>query len=414
MVKFFLMGLDGADPDLIKKFDMPNLKSIMKKGTHGKLRSTLPPVTAPAWSSIITGKDPSWHGVMHFVDTDPFFGKKQLVNSRSIKCKKIWQILNGHGLSCGIYTVPLTFPVEKINGFMVSGMLTPGNRSQIYPKMDINIKPFVNWGDARNLNIFYNEIMNNTEKKFRILKYLIKHHDIDFLFAVDSNTDSIQHLFFHQIGLDENRVKYVGRFFDFVDEQIGQILDMVDGPIMFVSDHGFGKFSKKWVYGNRWLSDQGLLTFNGNSVDWNKTNAYFYKAWQNCGFIKLNKLSNVNNIIYLLMEEEWVGDIYKSNVLFHGPFTKDMPEIIFLFEEDFTGNEKIGNFEVVEDIPEISRYTGHKIDGFWACSEKIHIRDITEVAPIILNLLGLENAKEELGSPIDHISERIIENLGRL
>jgi len=39
----------------------------MRLGTHGPLRSTIPPWTFPAWTSFMTGKNPGKHGVFDFL-----------------------------------------------------------------------------------------------------------------------------------------------------------------------------------------------------------------------------------------------------------------------------------------------------------------------------------------------------------
>jgi len=406
-MRFAIIGLDGADLDLIRQFDMPNLKNIMKNGSYGKLRSTLPPITAPAWSSIITGRDPSWHGVLHFIDTDPFHGKKQLISSKSIKCKKIWQILNNRKISCGIYTVPLTYPIEKIDGFMVSGMLTPGEYASTYPQMDIKVKPFVEWQNTQDMNSFLNSLIINTNNKFNTLKQLIEQFNVDFLFMVESNTDSIQHRFFYQVGLEKNRLRIVGDFFNFVDKKIGELLRVLDCPILFISDHGFGKYPTKWVNGNIWLHDKGLLNYKGNQIDWENTKTYFYTAWLNCGFFK----KNVDGLVESLEKEEWVKEIYLSDEIYNGPFAKDAPDIIFIFADDYTGNVKVGNFDIIEDIPTFSRWTGHKMDGFWACSEKIELHNLTDMAPAVLRMMGIGDAIGELGDPIEYIPEAVKRNI---
>jgi predicted AlkP superfamily phosphohydrolase/phosphomutase len=408
-MKFAIIGLDGADLDLIQQWDMPNLKKIMKNGSYGKYRSTLPPITAPAWSSIITGKDPSWHGVMHFVDTDPFFGTKQVVSSRSIKCKKIWKILNENNLSCGIYMVPMTYPVEKIDGFMVSGILTPGDRAQTFPDINISIKPFINWQHYADTKKFMDDLVINTEHKFKLLRHLIRRFNVDFLFAVDSNTDSIQHRLFYGNGLTNDRVEAVGNFFNFVDEKIGELLEMIDCPVLFVSDHGFGKYPTTYVFGNTWLRDRGFLQFKDGKIDWDHSKTYFYRAWINVGFIK----NNVDDVLDQLMMEHWVDEVFLSKDIYNGPYAKNAPDIIFTFKDEFTGNEKTGFSELYGGIPLQLRFTGHKMDGFWACSEKINLKNLTDVAPTVLNFLNLDNAIKELGSPVDYLPDGIFEKLGK-
>src|SRR5678816_4774561 len=62
-----IIGLDGATWDLAGPFleagDMPVLAGLRQAGAHGVLRSTIPPVTFPAWSSFMTGANPGKHGI---------------------------------------------------------------------------------------------------------------------------------------------------------------------------------------------------------------------------------------------------------------------------------------------------------------------------------------------------------------
>ncbi|MCK5257066.1 MAG: alkaline phosphatase family protein, partial [Deltaproteobacteria bacterium] len=68
--ELFLLCIDGGDLDLfsplMKTGKMPYLKKIKEEGAHGYLTSTMPPITAPAWSSFITGKNPGKHGIYSF------------------------------------------------------------------------------------------------------------------------------------------------------------------------------------------------------------------------------------------------------------------------------------------------------------------------------------------------------------
>src|SRR5204863_625770 len=67
----FVIGLDGATFDLIHPFIaqgyLPNLQSLISKGSSSELSSTIPPVTASAWTSFMTGKNPGKHGLFDFM-----------------------------------------------------------------------------------------------------------------------------------------------------------------------------------------------------------------------------------------------------------------------------------------------------------------------------------------------------------
>ena len=70
MPPVLLLGLDGAtdtvlDP-MIASGMMPNLGALLNRGTRGTLRSIMPPLTPPAWTSLMTGKHPGQHGVFDF------------------------------------------------------------------------------------------------------------------------------------------------------------------------------------------------------------------------------------------------------------------------------------------------------------------------------------------------------------
>src|SRR2546423_12739725 len=73
--KVVIIGLDAATWTLIRPWmaegGMPNLAKLMKEGVSGSLRSILPPITPPAWTSFMTGKNPGKHGVFHFIETAP-------------------------------------------------------------------------------------------------------------------------------------------------------------------------------------------------------------------------------------------------------------------------------------------------------------------------------------------------------
>ncbi|HEY0736679.1 MAG TPA: alkaline phosphatase family protein, partial [Herpetosiphonaceae bacterium] len=52
--KVMLIGLDCAAPELVFGQwldDLPNIRQVVRAGVHGKLRSSTPPITVPAWMS---------------------------------------------------------------------------------------------------------------------------------------------------------------------------------------------------------------------------------------------------------------------------------------------------------------------------------------------------------------------------
>jgi predicted AlkP superfamily phosphohydrolase/phosphomutase len=127
MKKLLVIGFDGATFDLIepfvKKGVLPHFSRVLPGGTAAPLQSVIPPVSAPAWVSMVTGKNPGKHNIYGFQD-----GKGNMVNSTFRKSKAVWNVLDEHGKRSIIVKVPVTNPPENINGVITSEILTPDER----------------------------------------------------------------------------------------------------------------------------------------------------------------------------------------------------------------------------------------------------------------------------------------------
>nr|MQY83422.1 nucleotide pyrophosphatase [archaeon] len=69
MRKALLIGLDCAAPDLLfNRFidKLPNFRRMMDRGIHGKLESSDPPITIPAWTVMASSKYPGTLGLYGF------------------------------------------------------------------------------------------------------------------------------------------------------------------------------------------------------------------------------------------------------------------------------------------------------------------------------------------------------------
>lgn len=283
--KVLVIGLDGATfsvlKPLIEKFKLPNLSSLINEGASGLLQSVFPPVTGPAWSSFMTGKNPGKHGIVDFVDV--VSGNRRIVNSHSIRSENIWSILGARGVEVGIVNVPVTYPPYKVNGFMISGMPTPVvNVAFSFPSsLGIELKktlgpytvivPWMKYG-RRRMNTFLRDVIRCTQQRGKYTTYLMEKYNWDIFMVVFNGTDIIQHPLWDVIsGLcnnptDSHHNKYeqlVLAYFQELDKIIGRICGLTDEntTIFVVSDHGFGPVEKK-VHINNWLNQKGLLSFD--------------------------------------------------------------------------------------------------------------------------------------------------------
>jgi hypothetical protein len=136
--RVLVIGLDGATFRLLKPFAesglMPELGELMASGCHGELRSTFPPLTPPAWSSFMTGKNPGKHGVVSFRRAPVGYRTGDFINANSLRARTLWEIVGETGRTVGAINVVPSYPVRPVNGFMVACMLAPpGAKDIVYP-----------------------------------------------------------------------------------------------------------------------------------------------------------------------------------------------------------------------------------------------------------------------------------------
>jgi len=151
--RVIVIGLDGMDPKLVDKFlakgKLPNFQKLKEQGAFAPLATSYPSISPAAWSSFMTGVDPSHHNIFDFLTRDPCtylptlssaeigraaktlpLGKYLLPlgkpKTRLLrKSQPFWRILGEKGVFSSILRVPITFPPEEFNGALLSGMCTP-------------------------------------------------------------------------------------------------------------------------------------------------------------------------------------------------------------------------------------------------------------------------------------------------
>lgn len=287
--KILIIGIDGGTFDIIRPLvqqgDLPNIAALMKAGVSSELVSTVPPVTAPAWVSFMTGKNPGKHSIFHFFGhTHDTYPCKPL-SAADIKTETLWSILSECGKQLILLNVPITYPPTKINGIMIPGIGTPpGSQNFTYPPdiyqellREIGDYQVDYWDDvldgkdispARLSNLIEN-LNHMTEKRTDAVLYLTKKYNWDLCMVVYVLTDRLQHLFWRFMDTshpnhDPELAKLFGQTildgYRKVDEAIGKILREIDddATVIVMSDHGFGPLHKSFFI-NQWLIREGLL-----------------------------------------------------------------------------------------------------------------------------------------------------------
>jgi predicted AlkP superfamily phosphohydrolase/phosphomutase len=283
MNRLLVLGLDGTTFDLIRPWVaegyLPNLGWLMKKGVSGDLASTLPPVTSPAWPSFMTGMNPGKHNVFDFIS--PNAGDFTLVNATSVRAPTIWQIVSQAGLRVGAMGVPVTYPVKPVNGFMVSGLLSPTDGEISFPS-DLLAQYTAKLGPYRvalrvqykegNEEAFLADVLDLIETRGRYALRLMADQPWDLLMVHFIALDNLQHAFWKFI--DPTHPRYqpeqaerfgdtVLRAYQKMDEQVGRLLEQAGElagtvNVIAMSDHGFGPLHYI-VNLNMHLLNHGLL-----------------------------------------------------------------------------------------------------------------------------------------------------------
>ncbi|MFX0209901.1 MAG: alkaline phosphatase family protein [Candidatus Hodarchaeota archaeon] len=297
MVKTIVIGLDGVPFDLINKFiksqDLMFFKKIIKMGTFGELKTEAGTYSelggliklrainsVSAWVSFATGKQPKKHGLHSFHDD-----KGNLISSEDIKEFTIWDILSNYGYKCGIVNIPVTYPPKKINGFMISGILTPNtNVSFTYPKNLIKEMPnyeihFYPEKYLQDNYVDYRAFLNGAisfidKQKHNIIKLMIN-EEWDFFCVNFQVCDAFLHYFWHLIDeshpqfTEDLRSTYGNPVLDFLKYLGTTIYDIlihsrkIFGEDIFffvISDHGMGSKFDGWDLYSKLRSKMAALT----------------------------------------------------------------------------------------------------------------------------------------------------------
>ena len=285
--KAVIVGLDGGSFRTLEPWilagHLPNLEALIREGTRGPLTSVVPPETATAWSSFMTGKNPGKHGVFGFTARDRGTGRIVPVSADSRTGRAFWDVLSDAGKKVLVLNVPTTYPPRPINGVAISDFLTPkGKRDFVYPpsllaEIEERFGPYplymrtyfsANLSEA-NAERFLDELHEELDRKVEILHYLMDRFPADLVMFHLWGTDRIQHDLWnvldeeHPAHEDTFAGKYRHRiveYFTAVDARIGRLRDRLDEDtsLIIMSDHGFGPIHRT-IDLNVWLLEQGCI-----------------------------------------------------------------------------------------------------------------------------------------------------------
>lgn len=288
--KIMMIGLDGATFDvinpLIEEGWLPNLARLITRGASGRMLSTVPPISGPAWLSLATGMKPDSTSIYDFTYRKGPGYELQPISSSDFTNRAVWDILGKAGKSVGILNYPMLVPPYEVNGFMSAGLWAAEDAVYTYPaclKDELNsaaggrYELSVNYHKAcyEDTTLFLDDLERVLTKKLHAAGYMMKEKKWDFFWLVLSETDWLQHLMWRHIDPEHplhegaNSDKHYNRFKEMwrlIDNAIAEFVAIAgeQADIFIFSDHGFGPNEEVFRL-NVWLEHEGYLVWKKKS-----------------------------------------------------------------------------------------------------------------------------------------------------
>ncbi len=460
-----MFGIDGMVPDLFEQWidELPNLKRLVDAGMYARMETVKPPISIAAWTSLLSGKDPSQTGMYNYVKrlskdkTD-----MQIVNSTDIQCDMLWDVLARQGKRSIVQGVISSTPVRPIDGVMIGGILTPSfDEEGLYPydmrdeileaaggKYLFDVSDFTTTTTFRKFSHddLIPAVYAVSDSHHKVLKHLITTQEWDLCLYTGYGSDRFHHRLWRF--LDEQHVKYeddpkyknvVKDFYIYLDTELGEILKLLpdDTHVVVMSDHGMNRLNGR-INLNDWLIQEGYLVmsdefmalaadgpvaFKAASVDWSKTRAFATSAYEALLFINRDIVSDdeydslCDELATKIKQipnkggETMNTKVYMSKNEFKAELGENAPDMMVYFDNLYWGtNCDIGN----DGLYSWRNLVGaddalHGREGVCIISggKTVHKQkskkvDILDITPTVLDMFCMTQDDDMSGSVIDY------------
>ncbi|HXJ35637.1 MAG TPA: alkaline phosphatase family protein [Candidatus Eisenbacteria bacterium] len=287
--RVFVVGLDAATWDLVMPWVeagvLPTLRRLIDAGVHAPLRSTLPALTPPGWTSAATGRNPGKHNIFNFYRGRAGGLSPAPVTPGDLRSPRVWDIVAQHGRRSVVLRMPLTYPPQESVGVMVSGIMTPkGTEDFVAPaalkaRLEAQIPRYRMEVDAENLrqgdlDTFRADAFDLQRVQTEEALYLLAHEDWDLFWVMSHTLDKLQHFFWRY--MDRAHPAYPGPgpyehtirdFHVAFDRALGRYLDALPPGtnVVLLSDHGSAPLHTYFCVMN-WLASEGFLAMQGEGA----------------------------------------------------------------------------------------------------------------------------------------------------
>lgn len=473
--KVFIAGLDCAAPAVLfqtstenplgLKDKLPNLSRLIDEGLYGPLSSTIPCTTIPAWTSMVSGKDPGTLGLYGLRNrADYSYDRMTIATANAVHEPRIWDLLTAVGKNSIVVGVPQSYPVQPLKGYMISCFLTPTTEQQYtYPDelrheieqvldgrpYDVDVLQF----RSDDKDLLLRQIMEMTEKHFVVLEYLLCRKPWDFFMFVEIGLDRIHHGMWRYWAPDHPKYEpgnpyqnAIPDYYRYLDQEVGKLLGMLDDDtvVLVVSDHG----AKTMVGGfavNEWLRREGLLVLKEEPpsgiltprekavIDWPRTTAwgeggYYSRIFLNVegrepqGKVPANDYEKVRDELKARLEA--IPDdkgrpletvVYKPEELYRR--VRNIPPDLMVYFGDLRWRT-VGSFGIPDIYtsendtgPDDANHDRYGVFILWDPrhnygGERVEGLQLMDVAPTVLHLMDMPVPTDMQGSIVSGIENR--------
>ncbi len=453
-----VVGFDGLSWPLLQEMmeagELPHFARMASEGVSGVLETVVPPSSPPAWVSAVTGTNPGKHGIYGFITpmrewSNPLKPSFSLNPDRTVPA--IWNILSRRGRRAGIINIPITYPPDRLNGFMISGFPMDPDGSYIYPERlasrlsDYRIDIFANVCREGQEEPWLADLNEIIEERKKAALMLMDSEDWDLFWVVFTFPDRIQHFFWKYRSSDhpnydpEKAELYgdqVDKAYKRADSILGLFMERAERlgvPVVVLSDHGFGPVYHT-IRANRAVLDASMI-----DQETGRAKVYYSDFFGGKFFINLKgrdptgcvEPGEYEEVRERLIEKlnslkdpgtgtPLVQRIWKKEELYHGPKLENAPDVLCLETPGYLfsklGRDK--SRKIIYDPPKDFFSGFHRLEGILlahgpgiARGKTIENAHIIDVTPTILQLMNEPSLKYMDGKVIRDIFEKEVPDL---
>lgn len=315
--RLVVVGLDCAPPSLV--FDryqasMPTVRAMRARGTWGALRSTMPPITIPAWATMTSGKDPGELGLHGFRTRVPGSRALRTTTADDLHADRVWDVAARHGRRCAALYVPPSWPPRPIEGGVsLACLLWPGEGERFAEPKELEAEIVSRFGAHRpdveraaedSPEILLEALFDLAAHHFDVAEHLLASRDPDLLMLVEMATDRLHHALWTAMDPSDPRhdpksphARGARDLYAYLDLRIARLAERAgpDTSFVVVSDHGArpvlgGVHVNERLRREGWLvlraEPSGDVPLDAADVDWSRTRAwaeggYHARVWLN-------------------------------------------------------------------------------------------------------------------------------------